>query len=179
MTGPGSIYGQALYDLASDEKLTEEIGQQLQVLRDCFQAEPNFIRLLGTASLSKEERCRILDETFREKVHPYLLNFLKILTEKGYIRHFGECCQEYTRLYHEERGIVPVTAVTAVALSPAQAQRLTAALEKSTGKTISLRNRIDPAVLGGVRLDYDGKRLDDTLAHRLDSIRSVLNSTVL
>lgn len=42
-----------------------------------------------------------------------------------------------------------------------------------------MHNRIDPAVLGGVRLDYDGQRLDDTVSHRMEAIRDLLNKTVL
>ena len=42
-----------------------------------------------------------------------------------------------------------------------------------------MSNRVDPDILGGVRLDYDGKQMDDTLAHRLESIRTMLSSSVL
>ena len=48
-----------------------------------------------------------------------------------------------------------------------------------TGKTISLTNRIDPDCLGGIRLDYDGTRMDDTVLHRLESVRKLLKNTVL
>ena len=72
-----------------------------------------------------------------------------------------------------------MTAVTAVALSPEQTQKLTQKLHQITGKEIVLRNQIERAVLGGVRLDYDGQRLDDTVSHRLDAIRDLLNKTVL
>ena len=131
------------------------------------------------ANLSKEERCQILDDSFRGKVHPYLLNFLKILTEKSYIRHFCDCCDAFVSHYNLDNGILPVTAVTAVALNEAQAEKLAEKLSKITGKHIELHNRIDPSCLGGVRLDYDGQRLDDTVSHRLDAIRNVLNKTVL
>ena len=60
-----------------------------------------------------------------------------------------------------------------------QADALTKKLSRITGKTISLRSRVNPDVLGGVRLDYDGKRLDDTVAHRLESIHSLLKKDVL
>ena len=83
------------------------------------------------------------------------------------------------QLYNRDNGILKVTAVTAVALTPAQEEKLTGKLSQITGKTIALHNRIDPAVLGGVRLDYDGQRLDDTVSHRLDAIRELLNKTVL
>ena len=52
-------------------------------------------------------------------------------------------------------------------------------LEDLTHKTVQLTNRIDPEVLGGVRLDFDGKCVDDTLTHRLESLRHLLNHTIL
>ena len=179
MTEVGSVYGESLYELAKDEGLTKLIGEQLAVLQTSFRQEPDFIRLLSSPNLTKAERCQILDDSFRGSVHPYLLNFLKILTEKGYMRHFSDCCDAYTEHYDQDNGILRVTAVTAVALSPEQTDRLTKKLTRTTGKKIALRNRIDPRVLGGVRLDYDGQRLDDTVSHRMDAIRDLLNNTVL
>lgn len=179
MTQAGSVYGEALYSLCLEENLTASVLQQLLVLQQSFTSAPDFIRLLSSPSLTKEERCRILDESFREKLHPYVLNFLKILTEKGYIRYFDDCCQAYRGLYNQDNGILPVTAVTAMELTQVQSQRLKEKLAGVTGKTIELTNRVDPTILGGVRLDFDGKRLDDTISHRLESIRGLLSNTVL
>ena len=153
--------------------------EELKVLDESFSQEPGFLRLLNSPNLPKAERCQILDDSFRGKIDPYLLNFMKILTEKGYIRHFSDCRKGYTLHYNQDNGILVVTAVTAVALRPEQTDKLTQKLTRITGKKIALRNRIDPAVLGGMRLDYDGKRLDDTVSHRLDSIRDLLKNTVL
>ena len=69
--------------------------------------------------------------------------------------------------------------LTAVALTDAQNEKLCAKLGSITGKTIDLINRVDPSCIGGVRLDYDGKRLDDTVSHRLDAVRGLLKNTVL
>ena len=66
-----------------------------------------------------------------------------------------------------------------VPLNQAQTQKLTAKLSELTGKTVQLTNHVDPEILGGVRLDYDGKRLDDTVSHRLEAVRSLLRNTVL
>ena len=172
-------YGQALYDLAKEEGLDAAILQQLEVLTDSFAQEPDFLRLLAAPNLSKTERCGILDSSFQGKVEPYLLNFMKILTEKGYIRQFPDCCKAYRRAYNTDHGIVCVRAVSAVALTDEQKQKLTAKLETITGKTIALENRLDPAVLGGIRLDYDGVQVDGTVKSRLDSIGKLLKNTVL
>ena len=179
MTEVGNVYGESLYELAKEENLTKLIGDQLAVLQQAFRQEPDFIRLLSSPNLTKTERCQILDDSFRGKVHGYLLNFLKILTEKGYMRYFSDCCDAYTEHYDQDNGILRVNAVSAVELTDAQKEKLMQKLSRITGKEIALRNRIDPAVLGGIRLDYDGQRLDDTVSHRLDAIRNVLNKTVL
>lgn len=179
MTSVVNVYAQGLYTLAAEENLEDQILQELNVLRDAFTREPAFVELLASHNLPKQQRCEILDESFRGKVHPYVLNFLKILTERGYARHFCGCCNAYEALCDEAHNILPVQAVAAVELSDAQKQRLQEKLEKLTGKTIRLSCRVDRACLGGMRLDYDGKRVDGTVANALQNIRNLLQNTVL
>ena len=179
MTQAGSVYGTALYTLALEEGLTGTLLAELKVLQESFRETPDFIRLLSSPNLSKQERCQILDDSFRGKVHAYVLNFLKILTEKGYIKYFHDCFKTFEDLYNRDNGILPVTAITAVAMSDEQIQKLTAKLSRITEKQVSLQNKVDPSVLGGVRLDYDGKRLDDTVSHRMDAITKALKGIVL
>ena len=179
MTQVANTYAEGLYTLAKEENLTKHLLDELSVLRQVVLGEPEYVRLLSAPNLSKAERCEIVDQSFRGKVHPYVLNFMKILTEKGYMRHFTDCCEAYRVLYNRDNGILSVNAVSAVALTGEQQEKLTRKLETLTGKTVELVCRIDPAVMGGVRLDYDGKRVDGTVISRLESISNLLKNTVL
>ena len=180
MTEVGTVYGQALYDLAKSEGLSKEIWQELATLQHCICVEnPDYLKLLSTPSLTKQERCRILDDSFRSKVQPYLLNFLKILTEKGHIRHFSDCCMAYRDMYYQDQGILLVEAVTTSPLTIEQTERLTQKLVSVTGKQVELQVKIDPSCLGGICLTYDGKQVDDTLSARLDAMGKLLKNTVL
>ena len=179
MTQAAKTYAQALYDLAKDEGLGGSILEELKVLKGVFAENPAYSKLLSTPDVSKQERCGLLDETFRGKVHPYVLNFLKILTEKGYVRQFPECCDAYRGFYNEDNGILVVKAVSAVALNEAQEQKLIAKMEATTGKKIDLQCSVDAAQLGGLRLNYDGKQVDGTVKNRMDAIGKLLKNTVL
>ena len=179
MTQVGSVYGDALYSLALEDGLAAQILEELTVLEQSFRQEPDFIRLLSTPNLSKQERCQILDDSFRGKVHAYVLNFLKILTEKGYMRHFSGCCKLFAQQYNKDNGILPVTAVTKLPLSEELRRKLVDKLSGLTGKTIDLECRVDPECLGGVRLELDGMQVDGTVRHRLDEMRKLLKNTVL
>lgn len=179
MTDVANNYGGALYELAKDEGLSRQILDEISVLSESFRAEPGFLQLLSTASIPKQERCRIIDDSFRGKAHPYVLNFMKILTERGYIREFAHCGHVYRDRYNRDNGILPVTAVTAAPLNDALRDKLRRKLSDITGKAIDLSCRVDPDCLGGVRLDFDGKQVDGTVRRRMDDIRAILKNTVL
>ena len=179
MTDAANVYGQALYELAREEGLSLQLLKELQVLKESFDAEPGFIQLLCTPSIPKQERCQVLDDSLRSQVHPYVLNFLKLLTEKGYIRHFPGCCHTFRQQFNRDNGILQVTAVTALPLSDELRVRLADTLSKTTGKQVELLCRLDQSVLGGVRLDLDGIQVDGTVRRRLEEIRGILKNTVL
>lgn len=179
MTDVANNYGGALYELAQEEGLSRQILDEVCALSESFSAEPAFIQLLSTASIPKQERCQIIDDSFRGMTHPYVLNFMKILTERGYIREFDHCSQVYRSRYNRDNGILPVTAITALPLAEELRSRLRDKLSDITGKTIDLTCRVDPDCLGGVRLDFDGKQVDGTVRRRMDDIRAILKNTVL
>ena len=144
MSSVASVYGQALYDLARDEDCADGILHELKIITRAFTDEPDYVRLVSTPGIPKAERLQILDEGFREKVHPYVLNFMKILMEKGYMLHFPDCCKAYQNCYNEDNGIVPVSVVTAVPLTQEQSQRLREKLAKMTGKSVELECTVEP-----------------------------------
>ena len=135
-------------------------------------------KLLAMPSVPKAERCAALDEAFGGQVEVYLLNFLKLLCEKGAIRTLPDCLAEYRARYNEAHGILEATAVTAVPMSEAQTEALKKKLEVLTGKTIALTARVQPGCLGGVRLEVEGTQLDGTVKNRLDEVRRLLAATL-
>ena len=71
-----------------------------------FKANPDYLRLLSTPSIPKRERCGLLDEALRDQVHLYVLNFLKILCEKGTLRELSGCARAYRVRYNQAHGIL-------------------------------------------------------------------------
>ena len=179
MTAVAAVYGGALYDLALEEGRTEEYAAQLETLRKLWDENPGFSALLSSRAIPLRERLDVLDRCFAGSVEPYVLNYLKILCEKDAIRHLPGCIRAFTLRYNDDHGIVEVTAVSAVPLTDAQKTALTEKLAAQTGKTPEVTYRVDPKVLGGVRLELDGKELDGTVRGRLDRIADELKSLTL
>ena len=174
-TDVAKVYGGALYDLAAEEGLEDELLTQQQTLAQVLAAEPQWLRLLAIPSIPKPERTALLDEALAG-VHPYLVNFSKILCERESIGELPACFKEYRRRYNKAHGILTAVATAAVPMTEEQKARLTEKL-RQLDPALSLHDletRPDQSCLGGVRLDLEGVRLDGTLKSRLDTLRQTL-----
>ena len=179
MTETARMYGGSLYDLAAEEGLDERILGELEGVTALLNGDAEYLHLLSIPSIPKKERCALLDEAFRGQVHLYVLNFMKLLCEKGALRELPGCARAYRVRYNQAHGILEATATTAVAMTEQQAKSLHEKLEKLTGKTIDLKTKVDPAVLGGIRLDIEGTELDGTVQNRLAALRRDIASVTL
>ena len=88
MTQIGTVYAQALYSLAAEEGCTEEVLSALSALETSVEQEPEFLRLLSTPNLSKEERCKIIDDSFSGKMPEILLTEELLDRLQGYADEF-------------------------------------------------------------------------------------------
>ncbi len=176
MTEFAKEYGTALYDLCAEEGLTDGILKEMQVLSRCFRENPDFLRLLGNLSLEKDERIAILDETLQGRIHGYLLNFLRILTERGAISAFRDCACAFEELYDRDHRTVEARVTTAKPLTEEQRRKIENKIREMTGRQPKLLQRVDPALLGGVLLEMDGKRYDNTVKSRLAAIRQAMTA---
>ncbi len=179
MTDAARIYGTALFELAREENLDGEIFEELKTVKGIFDENPDYVRLLSTPSLTKEERRGALDGAFAGRVHEYVASFLKLLVDREAVRELSGCLQAYKELHYDHSGIMEVTVTTAVELSVGARKALLAKLDAVFGKKIILETRVDPSVLGGMRLECAGKRYDGTVRDRLSRIERGLREMVL
>lgn len=174
-----NTYAGALYDLAAEEALTDTIRDDLALVSGLLQENPDYLRLLCTPSIPKKERCGLLDTALRGRVHDYTLHFLMLLCENGTLSQFSDCARAYRARYHEVHDILDICAVSAMPLSDALREKLQARLEAVTGKRVELTMRVDPALIGGLRLELPDRQLDGSVQTHLRQLQKQLRETVL
>ncbi|MBQ8765004.1 MAG: ATP synthase F1 subunit delta [Clostridia bacterium] len=175
MKSAAITYAHSLFSLAKEENKEQEIFEELTELVGIFTENPEYTVLLDSPTVNVSERCNLVDEAF-SACGEYVKNFLKILCEKKYIHIFPECVKEYEKQYNKKLGIEKVTAITAVPLSDELREKLIKKLEKDTGKTIALEQRVDKSILGGIILRTENSQTDASVRARLEGIRTELSS---
>ena len=133
MTETARMYGGSLYDLAAEEGLDERILGELDGVTALLNGDAEYLHLLSIPSIPKKERCALLDEAFRGQVHLYVLNFMKLLCEKGALRSCRAAPGLTVCATMRPMAFWNATAVSAVPLTAEQTKRLHEKLEKVTG----------------------------------------------
>lgn len=179
MTKLSKLYGGSLYELAASEQLTKSLLEEADAVRQLFHENDDYIRLLSEPSVPKEERISLLDAAFDGQIHPYLLNFLKILCENGTLQEYSGCCREFRNRYYKDHNIVEGTVTSTVPLMKAQADALTKRLENISNKTVILTEKLDSRILGGLKVELDGQEFDGTAKGRLDGMRKRITDIIV
>ncbi len=171
-------YGQALYELSAEGGVETSVRDQLRVICEALDREPAYRNLMDTPAVSSEEKCRLLRRAF-DGAEELLCSFLCILCEKRSFYSLPACRKVFEAAYDDAHAIVRATAFTACPMEARQKEALVSKLSAMTGKTVELDNRIDPALIGGIRLRYGGVQLDDTIQARLETLRRSLAEAIV
>lgn len=174
MTGLAKEYGEALFELARDEQQLEEMHGEVTEIGALMKAQPAFVKLLSSRAIERETRVQVVDDTFGGRALPYIVNFMKLLVEKERFDCFPDCVTWFHQRYNEELGIVEAVVTSAVALSDNDREALRQKLEQIAGHKVALITRIDPSVIGGVRVEMEGRRYDNTIQNKLGRLRQSL-----
>ena len=179
MTDRARLYGGSLYDLSLEEGLSQEILEEMTVLRTAFAENPEYLSLLSDPSVSLEERLGLIESAFGQSVQRYLVSFIKLLCERGYLLDFADCHKEFLKRYNADNGIAEAVVTSAIALSEEQKKALKEKLESTSGKKVSLTFHVDPRVLAGVKVEMEGRELDGTAAGHMAGLSKKLQTLTI
>lgn len=166
----GKVYAEALFLLAQEEHQEQKVYQELNDAADMFAAHPEFVSLLNVPTLEIRERIAILRRVIGDGTGA-VENFLCLLIEKHRINRMEEIRTDFNKLYYDAFHIAEVFVTTAVALDDKQRTELKQVLGKKLNRTIELRESVDPAILGGMIVQYGDTRMDNSLRSRMRQFR--------
>jgi F-type H+-transporting ATPase subunit delta len=86
-------------------------------------------------------------------------------------RTFGNTIEGFVTLAAAQKNRVVATVRVAQPLSGEQRERLRASLTQQVGREVAIQELIDPAVLGGVRVELGSEVFEGTVAARLEAAR--------
>ncbi|MFN4288019.1 MAG: F0F1 ATP synthase subunit delta [Brevundimonas sp.] len=174
-TQVGDRYAKALFDLAKDEGALAQVRRDLHTIKGWLADSAELRNLIASPVFSSEDkRAGLTALAQRAGLGASVQKFLGLLATNGRADALKAVIAAFDRLYAREMGIVSAEVVSATALSSAQLASIKGTLSRSLGREPELSTRVDPSILGGLRVRVGSRLFDASLKTRLDEMKHAL-----
>ena len=174
-TEVGDRYAQALFDLALETGRLDAVRADLKSLKAAWIESADLRRLATSPVVTADDQGKGLTAiAAKAKFDKTTTNFLGLLAQNGRARDLPGVIAGFEARYAKHTGVVAAEVVSAQALDARQVAAITAALSKSLGKAPELTTRVDPAILGGLKVKVGSKLFDASLKTKLDQMKFAL-----
>lgn len=167
-------YANALYSLALENNAVLSYREEMRLISNLIDENEEFENVLGSTFLSKKERTTMIDKTFSKVVNESIIKFLKIIVENNRATSIRKICKEFISLCNKylniEEGIVYSTSL----LNKEEIDKIALAIAKKENMKVELVNRINPSLLGGIKVIVHDRIYDGSILSRINSLKKNL-----
>ena len=174
--GTARRYARALLDVATEKKQAEPIKAELAAVVVLLGGHKDLASLLAHPAVSAERKRKLVEAVAQQaRLSEIMSRLLALLGERDRLDQLPAIAAAYAKLWNDQRGIVAAEAVSATPLDETQKRAVAEALGKSTGREVDLSVRVDPALLGGMQVNMQGRTYDGSVRARLSALRRRLS----
>ncbi|HEU5480858.1 MAG TPA: ATP synthase F1 subunit delta [Candidatus Tumulicola sp.] len=170
-------YAEAVFSLAAERNQVDRVHDDLAAIARVLEERPAFKEFFTSPVVDRDAKERALSAAFSSRVSEIALHTLLLLVRKRRERLLDALLREYRKLQLAARGAEPLTVTSARALSSAELSALVERLERLYGKKFEVTTVVDPSLIGGVRILMGDRRIDGSVAGRLDALSRTLFAT--
>jgi len=168
-------YAEALFSAAGAAKAADAWLPLIDSLaRTC--AHPQVAGVAADPRLSDAQVYDLISSLAGAPLPAELASFLKLVIENDRLATLPEVALQYRQLRNDADGSADCLIETAFALSEAQVADLTALLARKFPRRLNARTRVEPRLIGGVRVTVGDQVLDNSVLARLDAMRVQLTA---
>jgi F-type H+-transporting ATPase subunit delta len=172
VSGVAKRYASALLDLAEETGATADVEKNLATFEGFLTESADLDRLVKSPAFSAEEQLNALTALLdKAKISGLAANFVKLAARNRRLFVLPDMIKAFRILLAEKRGEETAEVVSAAALSDDQVAALKEALSASSGKSVNISAKVDPALIGGLVVKVGSRMVDTSLRTKLNSLK--------
>ena len=164
-------YARALYELASEAKVVDDVLQGLSNLNLAFGTVPELRSVLLNPLVPEADKQHLIKTVTSNKL---VLRFAQLLTERKRLDLLPGIFEQFSQLVDAAHGVRRALVRSAVPLSEDQRRAVEASLAKAVGGKVIGRFEVVRDLIGGVWMRVGDNVLDASLKGRVEDFRHAL-----
>jgi len=164
----------ALLVVARKIDVVDEVQRSIKLVLELLKKDAQFRAFMQSKRFTTEQKTEVIRFGLKGACHPILQELLIIEIGENPTILLRDLSYFFNAMVIDELNIVPVTAYVADELSVVEVADLQKILEKSIGKDTELDLKVDPSLLGGIKLRIENTYLDSSIKTKMDNLRKDL-----
>lgn len=169
-------YAAALYAAADEQGQADAVSADLVALTEALAASSDLAGVFHHLQLTAAEKQAMLNPVFSQLLQSALTkNLVALLFHKGRENQILAINEEFQSALRQARQEVMAEVTAIRQLDSDELARLSALVQQLTGcRQVTIEQRVDPSILGGVIVRVGDRVFDGSLARRLATLRRQL-----
>jgi F-type H+-transporting ATPase subunit delta len=168
-------YAKAVLEIGTENKILDKMGADLRSLSKAMKDSAELQSVLTNPAIRRADRRRVIDGLLSAiGAQPLTKNLVYLLLDSERLSSVADISREVDAMIEARSGRITAEVVSAKPLELAQLTEITVALEKLSGKKVTVTKREDASLLGGVVAKLGDKVYDGSLRTQLRNLRDEL-----
>lgn len=167
-----AVYAKAFLAAAEKSgKASDRVEQLQSLVTDVLKPNPQFEKVLSSPRLKPEEKIGLIDRTLGSKLTKEVGQFLRVIANHDRLDCIRDICTAVRQQFNESQGIAEVQIMSANPLSSGLIKQIQSALKSQLGQEVSLDQKTDPDLIGGLVIRIGDKVYDGSVRQKLATLR--------
>lgn len=170
-------YAEALLQLGNEKATLDALNEEASVVQEAFKQNPKLLAFLTHPGVKNDKKKQFIADVF-QGLSTELMNTMKLLAERNRIELMPAIVDYFIEFTNAAKGISKATVFSVRALSDVEIQKLGETFAIRFGKkAIKLENKVDPSIIGGIKLRMGNTIYDGSINGKLKRIeRSIVTA---
>lgn len=170
-------YAEALMGLCPGMDDARRFCDELDAVMELLWGDDDFRRLLTASQLSRSARLSLVQRVFGGRVSEPMEGLLTVLARRDRIGLLPAVKERFHRQLDARQGLVPVDVTTATEVDEASRRSMAEAMGRAMGHEVAMTVHVDERILGGLIVRVGDRRIDASLARRLENLKAAAAGT--
>ena len=163
-----NTYGDALFDLTLEAGTIDAMLDEVRAVSFALSQNEDLTRLMNHPKIAKEEKLRLIEDIFADKISRELTGLMRMLVEKDHYAQLDEVLTYYTDRVKEYKNIGTAYVTSATDLSDAQKEAVRKRLLETTKYVeFEMHYDTDPGLIGGMVIRIGDRIVDSSIKNKL------------
>jgi len=164
-------YAAALFSLADERQILEEVAKDLRALGDAIDGSEDLRRLVRSPVISRQDQANAMASIVEKMdVTETTRNFVGLLASKKRLFALTGIIRSYLDELARRRGEVSAEVTASRTLSSEQKSAIEASLKTALGQKVSVEHKIDATLIGGLVVQVGSRMVDASLRTKLQKL---------